>query len=59
MRDAQSSFEKSDLRLQRLKKKVASMGTEELEEPPEALITEDAEYAEKEKLTLRSSSPLR
>jgi DNA recombination protein RmuC len=38
LRDAQGSFEKSELRLQRLKKKVASMGTAELEEPDEILV---------------------
>ena len=37
LRDAQGSYEKSDLRLQRLKKKVATMGTAELEEPEEML----------------------
>jgi DNA recombination protein RmuC len=39
LRDANSSFEKSDLRLQKLKKKVASMGTEEIEEPEEVLAS--------------------
>ena len=39
LRDASSSFEKSDLRLQKLKKKVATMGTEEIEEPEEALAS--------------------
>ena len=39
VRDAQSSFDRSDLRLQRLKKKVASMGTEETDELPEPLAT--------------------
>lgn len=37
LRDVQSSFEKSDARLQRLKKKVAKMGVEELEDEPEKL----------------------
>jgi len=35
LRDAHSSFEKSDLRLQRLKKKVAAMGTSEADEEEE------------------------
>lgn len=40
LRDAQGSFEKSDLRLQKLKKKVATMGTgESHEEQPELIAT--------------------
>jgi DNA recombination protein RmuC len=39
LRDAHSSFEKSDMRLQRLKKKVATMGTGEIEEPEESMIS--------------------
>jgi DNA recombination protein RmuC len=40
LRDAQGSFEKSDLRLQKLKKKVATMGTgESQEEQPELIAT--------------------
>jgi DNA recombination protein RmuC len=41
LRDAQSSYEKSDLRLQRVKKKVATMGTTELEEPEEMLAASE------------------
>ena len=37
LRDAQGSFDRSDVRLQKLKQKVASMGTEEAEETEEFL----------------------
>jgi DNA recombination protein RmuC len=38
LRDAQGSFEKSDLRLQKLKKKVATMGTGELPEEAQEVL---------------------
>ncbi len=38
LRDAQSSFEKSDLRLQKLKKKVATMGTSDEPEEQEEML---------------------
>jgi DNA recombination protein RmuC len=39
LRDAQNSFERSDIRLEKLKKRVASMGSSDIEEPEEDIIS--------------------